>query len=45
MLVGFPNIDMITPGHGGILNLINYFKLRVVNDIDGLHRYWHFLET
>jgi CO dehydrogenase/acetyl-CoA synthase beta subunit len=39
MLVGFTNICMITPRHGGILNLINYFGLRIVNDIDGLHRY------
>jgi hypothetical protein len=45
MLVGFTNIIMITPGHGGILNLINYFGLRIVNDIDRLHRYRQFLES
>jgi hypothetical protein len=45
MLVGFTNIIMITPGHGGILNLINYFGLRIVNDIDRLHRYQQFLES
>jgi hypothetical protein len=45
MLVGFTNIGMITPRRGEILNLINYFGLRIVNDIDGLHRYRHFLES
>jgi hypothetical protein len=45
VLVGFTNIGMITLRHREILNLINYFGLRIVNDIDGLHRYRHFLET
>jgi len=45
VLVGFTNIGMITLGHREILNLINYFGLRIVNDIDRLLRYRHFLET